>query len=179
MKKEITKFNLEILKGKKVVVHCKTKEQFQNFIDWVLSLGKDSSKDNYWEYARENSCLRLNPSLHWRYGSKNSYEAKDYKIISYEEALLKDIKKQKKSNKSKRNNFKKYGFKPITKKLEGKIYEEVICPRDKSTYYMGRVTNIYSDVPMAVEWDEKGVCSFHDGRMYDLVQKGFISKDFN
>ena len=68
------------------------------------------------------------------------------------------------------NNFKKYGFKPITKKLEGKIYEEIICPRDKSTYYMGRVTNIYSDAPMAVEWDEMGVCSFQDDGVYDLIK---------
>jgi len=173
MKKEIVKFDLERLKGEQVVVNCITKEQFQNFVDWVNSLKDGNSKNNHWDMYGENSCTRLSSDLYWSYTSNQHYKNIDYEIISYKEALLKKHKKQNKQNKSKPNklnNFKKYGFKPITKKLEGKIYEGVICPRNKSTYYMGRVTNIYSDAPMAVEWDEKGVCSFQDDGAYDLVK---------
>ena len=46
--KEVIKFDLERLKGENIVVNCKTKEQFQNFVDWVNSLEDNNFKDSYW-----------------------------------------------------------------------------------------------------------------------------------
>jgi len=94
--KEIVKFDLERLKGREVAVNCKTKEQFQNFIDWVKSLGIDLDTNNYWETHKVESCLQLDLDLTWWYYGKECYEKEGYEIISYEEALLKEPNKESK-----------------------------------------------------------------------------------
>jgi len=92
--KDIVKFDLKRLKGKKVVVNCRTEEQFQNYANWVSSLKDSNTKNNYWEEDRENSCLELSSELCWSYCNTEWYEELDYEIISYEEALLKEPKEQ-------------------------------------------------------------------------------------
>jgi len=92
IEKELIKFNLERLKGKKVAVNCKTEEQFQDFVDWVKSLGKDLDNDNEWEDYKEDTCLRLCSNLTWDYYDIKGLRKIGYEIISYEEALLKESK---------------------------------------------------------------------------------------
>jgi len=102
MKKEkdrgLVKFDLERLKGKKVVVNCVTKEQAKSFIDWVISLGVDSDEGRYWEEHKEDSCLQLTSDLIWNYANKNTYKDLGHEIISYEEALLKEYKETTEEN---------------------------------------------------------------------------------
>ena len=92
LNKEVIKFNLEKLRGKKVAVHCVTEEQFKNFVNWVNSLGEALYRDNYWEHYGEGSCLTLWSNLSWGYDDKYFYKEEGYEIISYEEALLKESK---------------------------------------------------------------------------------------
>ena len=82
-------FNLERLRGKKVVVNCKTKEQFEEYIKWVSSLNDLSSISNLWKDYREDSCLSLSDNLFWNNFDKCYCKRSGYQIISYEEALLK------------------------------------------------------------------------------------------
>jgi len=94
IEKEIIKFDLKRLKGKKVVVNCRTKEQFGSFVNWANSLGVDFGKHNHWEKYKEDSCLMITLDLLWTYGNIELFEKEDYEIISYEEALLKESKEQ-------------------------------------------------------------------------------------
>ena len=94
IEKEIIKFDLKRLKGKKVVVNCRTKEQFGSFVNWANSLGVDFGKHNHWEKYKEDSCLMITLDLLWTYGNIELFEKEDYEIISYEEALLKESKEE-------------------------------------------------------------------------------------
>jgi len=98
IERDIVKFDLERLRGKKVAVNCRTEEQFQNFVDWVKSLEIDKDNYNLWYKNKKHSCLCLDSDLYWRYESEASFKELDYEIISYEEALLKAPSKKEESN---------------------------------------------------------------------------------
>ncbi|WP_420480253.1 hypothetical protein [Brevundimonas sp. FT23028] len=93
------KFDLERLKGKKVVVNCKTEEQAQAFINWVASLGKEKPYNNRWLEHQEDTCCYLNSDLTCQYLPKEWFRKYRYEIISFKEALLKEDKKQNKKDK--------------------------------------------------------------------------------
>jgi len=125
--KDIVKFNLERLKGEKVAVNCKTKEQFQNFINWVNSLKNSNSKSNCWREYQEDSCVRVNLDLTWFYCGIYYFKNRGYEIISYEEALLKEPKEttDKDIEPTKLSDFLK----------ENNCYEEFINNFDKDYRY--------------------------------------------
>ena len=88
----MVEFDLERLRGKKVVVNCKTWEHVQNFVNWAYNLNKSNGKHNYYNNYKEDTCFRLDNSLSWKYGDKGRFGKDGYEIISYGEALLKEEK---------------------------------------------------------------------------------------
>lgn len=78
-----------------VVVHLRTQKQCNKFSKWLNSKGKRWSscnsylKKNYWSDYEETTCY--NP-YKGTYKNVCYYKEKGLKILSYEEALLKDEK---------------------------------------------------------------------------------------
>jgi len=99
IEREIVKFDLERLRGKEVVVNCRTKEQARSFINWVNSLEVDIYSYNIWHKYKEYTCLYLTSDLLWSYGKKTCFEGKNYEIISYKEALITESNKEPNSSK--------------------------------------------------------------------------------
>ena len=91
MKDRIPKFNLEKLRGKKVVVNCTTEEQAQTFVNWVVSLGVDTLLTPYWEDYKEDSCYGIAQELYWLKDFKKGAKQDEYEVISYEDALDKEL----------------------------------------------------------------------------------------
>ena len=87
-------FNKKLLQGKQVAVNCTTPEQAQDFVNWVVSLGEDSVINTGYVVYKEFTCYELQESLSWNYGDKAYYKRYGYEIVSYEEALLKEIKQE-------------------------------------------------------------------------------------
>ena len=90
MRKEI-KFNLKKLRGKKIAVNCRIEEQAKNFVDWVVSLGVDDTLNPYWNTPIGDTCYKLTKELYWYGVSEESVKNLGYGVISYEDALLKDV----------------------------------------------------------------------------------------
>jgi len=86
------KFNLEKLRGKKVVVNCRTKEQFLNYKEFIYHIGCPIDYFNSWLDFKENTCILLNANSSWTYDEIDWYKESGCKVISYEEALLKEDK---------------------------------------------------------------------------------------
>ena len=123
MKKQIKEFDLERLKGKKVAVNCKTEEQAQDFVNWVNSLGRETHPYPSWYIYGQLSCYILEKNLIWGRASKENYQKSGYEIISYEEALLKEPKKQVKltSNPKKKPTIRKEFIKKVQTEKIGVI----------------------------------------------------------
>jgi len=100
MKQNIVEFDLEKLKGKEVVVNCETREQANNFVKWVCSLGVDDESYSHWEDYMESTCYKLQDDLMWDMYDLDSCKYHGYKVISYEEALLKENKMEDKNKNS-------------------------------------------------------------------------------
>jgi len=86
------KFDLERLRGKKVVVNCVTKEQFLNYKEFIYYIGCPIEYFNSWLDYKENTCIALNANLTWTYDEIDWYKESGYKVITYEEAMLKEDK---------------------------------------------------------------------------------------
>ena len=137
------KFDLERLKGKKVAVNCRTEEQFQNFVDWANSLETDSGKHNHWGNYKEDSCLILKSDLLWAYGNIEWFEIEGYEVISYEEALLKELKENNKTTKL--SDFLK----------ENNCYEKFINNFDKEFHYYNWKIETVEAFVSAFDWESK------------------------
>ena len=92
MENRIVEFDLELLKDKHTAVNCATPEQAQQFVDWVCSLGYDNSTDTFWDEYKELICYNLEDNYARCHCKRDWYLRKGYKVISYEEALLKPTK---------------------------------------------------------------------------------------
>lgn len=88
------KFKEEILK-KGVVVHCRSEEQAINLLKWADSLGykwKNGGSylsDTYWRCYKSSAAYEIKYGY---FGPIEFFEDEEgYKILSYEEALLKEV----------------------------------------------------------------------------------------
>lgn len=81
------KFNLEKLRGKRIVVNLTTKKEVKAFVKWAVSLGISKISTSYWGDYKENTCFEIDNELVAWYADKEYFEEKGYKIISFEEAL--------------------------------------------------------------------------------------------
>lgn len=90
-RKEIIQFDYDKIMQEKVVVNCKTEEQAKNLLTWADSKGLRWSngtsylKGTDWRLFGENTCYDL---FGGTFGSLYP-QTESYKILSYEEALLK------------------------------------------------------------------------------------------
>lgn len=89
MEKAKVVFDLELLRGKDIAVHCETLEQAQNFVEWVYSLENSINRDTNWETYNNLTCYNLEEDCTRSYCDKHWYLEHGCKVISYEEALLK------------------------------------------------------------------------------------------
>ena len=93
MSKVKVNFSLEKLKGRNIGVHCKTKNQAKNFINWAYNLNNTlnntTDRNYYYKRWRDNFCFIINKDLTLECGNTHFYFEECYKIIDYEEALIK------------------------------------------------------------------------------------------
>lgn len=80
-------FNLKMLKGKNVVVHCNSETKAKKFINWVNSLSDKNIKVDYHIYKKD-TCYRLTNELNCGFNDLRGYKKGGYKILSYEEAKV-------------------------------------------------------------------------------------------
>ena len=87
----MVQFDLEGLKGKKFAVNCTTEGQLQHFIEWAYDFDLYASSIAYsWGDYGVDTCVSLSSELSCSYCNKDWFSNKGYKVISYEEAILKE-----------------------------------------------------------------------------------------
>lgn len=90
-------FDFEKWKNKKVVMHCKTKEEAEAFckemheagLAWYL--GQRYSKFNYFEEYKQNTCYHFNKGV---YGDIKDYIRMGFKILEYSDYMDKPKEEQ-------------------------------------------------------------------------------------
>ena len=89
------KFNKELIMQDSTVVHCRTEEQANQLLEWADSIGlkwiTGNSYKNYTNYIsyHEQTCYYLYEGT---YTDLEFYKEKGYKILSFEEAIIKEDK---------------------------------------------------------------------------------------
>lgn len=80
------KFDINNYKGN-YVMHCKTKDEAREFLDYLNSVGKKwqdgeaySKKNIYWHWGKENTCYNFNEG---RLADKKYYLSKDFTILEW------------------------------------------------------------------------------------------------
>lgn len=92
--KEI-KFNIELLKDKKVVINCKTEDEAIQFIKFIDKLKGCKSAVNQWWISEEFSCYKLDKNNSWVCCDIAFYKRRDFKILSFDEVLIRKINETK------------------------------------------------------------------------------------
>lgn len=186
MKQEIKQFDLERLRGKAVAVNCKTEEQAQDFVNWVYSLGVDECNRPFWENYKENSCYILTKNSIWSFESIEYYETLKYKVISYEEALLKPYKPIIRDEFIKKVKTEKIGIicnsqeeYDICYDFFDKHMDKSLKRKDKTLWFKNNEKDAFGerDIIMAhfTDWGYN-----HEWNLYDyfLIRKGFTIYNF-
>lgn len=140
-------FNLDLLINKKVAVNCKTKDEEEQFLQYLDKKGiKWYGGDNifkythyfYNDYESKTSFTLENKGLLQYSPIEYFQELKEYKILTLDDLVIKP-----------KNNFKKFGFKADFK---GYIYEFL------NPYYVGYIVDNHDNRKLIRIWNEDGLC---------------------
>jgi len=92
----LVEFNEDLLVNSNVAVHCDTEDKYRELLKWVdINIIKLRMDGFFYEF-KENSCIAVHIIVDEKRvfdDSKDKFKESNYKIISYEEALLKPTKK--------------------------------------------------------------------------------------
>lgn len=84
------KFNIDLLKDKKVVINCRTQDEAIQFINYIDELVGSKSECNQWWIHEKFTCYSLNKNNSWSSCDIRFYKSAGYKILSFDEVLVKD-----------------------------------------------------------------------------------------
>lgn len=138
------KFNLDLLIDKKVVLNCKTKNEAEEFLQYLDDkninwFGGTSifENDNYmYNDYKSNTCFSLEIKGMLQYSPIEYYQRQNYRILTLDDLIIT------------KNNFKEYGF---NADFKGYIYE-FLYP-----YYVGYVVDTDARKLLRI-WNEDGLC---------------------
>ena len=90
------KFDWRKISNKYVAVHCNTEEKANNLLLWASKRGfkRHESEisyldDNFYKYHKQNTCY----SFYYGFcGSVNRFKESNFKVVSYEDVLIKEDK---------------------------------------------------------------------------------------
>ena len=91
----MVEFDLDSLSGN-IAVHCDTQEKYRELLKWINCNVFNIRLDSFSYKHKENTCILIYDDIHSEYvidDNKDSFIRDKYKVISYEEALLKPTKK--------------------------------------------------------------------------------------
>ena len=82
--------NLDLLRGKKVVLRCTTEQEAINFIKYIDELRGSKSPNISW-YHGEFTCYKLNENYTWDYCDIRYCDVRFYKLRGFKILTFKDI----------------------------------------------------------------------------------------
>jgi len=91
-------FNKELIMQEDVVIHCDTHEKAKKILRWAdeqyleWCSGRTYVESDNWENYKEETCYCFYKGS---FCSIDKWMSIDYKILTYEEVLMKDLKKNK------------------------------------------------------------------------------------